>query len=115
MADNIRGKKVEEAMNMLRFSKNESAAWLYKVLLSAVANWEYKLNGAESADDYHLYVKRAVIDEASMLKRFRPATHGRASRIHKRRNHITLIVENKIPLSRDMASAETEAAAETTE
>lgn len=101
MVNNIRGKKVGEALNILRFSKNESATWLYKLLMSAIANWEYKLDGVESADDYNLYVKTAFVDEAAMLKRFRPATHGRAARIHKRRNHVTLIVENRTPLDQD--------------
>ncbi|MCB0517484.1 MAG: 50S ribosomal protein L22 [Lewinellaceae bacterium] len=108
MANNIRGKKVGEAMNMLRFTKNESAEWLYKLLLSAVANWEYKLDGMESADDYNLYIKTIFVDEAAMLKRFRPATHGRAARIHKRRNHVTLIVENRTPLERDTEVVEVE-------
>lgn len=108
MANNIRGKKVGEAMNMLRFTKNESAEWLYKLLLSAVANWEYKLDGMESADDYNLYIKTIFVDEAAMLKRFRPATHGRAARIHKRRNHVTLIVENRTPLETDTEVVEVE-------
>ncbi|MBI1224339.1 MAG: 50S ribosomal protein L22 [Bacteroidetes bacterium] len=103
VVNNIRGKKVGEALSILRFTKNEAGSWLEKLLLSAIANWEYKLDGAESADDYNLIVKTIFVDEAAMLKRFRPATHGRAARIHKRRNHVTLIVENKIPLERDLA------------
>lgn len=102
VVNNIRGKKVDEALNLLRFTKNEAAMWLEKLLLSAIANWEYKLEGLENADDYSLYIKTAFVDEASMLKRFRPATHGRAARIHKRRNHVTMIVENRIPLDRDL-------------
>ncbi len=105
VVNNIRGKKVDEALNILRFTKNEAGMWLEKLLLSAIANWEYKLDGMESADDYSLYVKTAFVDEASMLKRFRPATHGRAARIHKRRNHVTMIVENRIPLERDLQGA----------
>lgn len=106
VVNNIRGKKVDEALNILRFTKNEAGMWLEKLLLSAIANWEYKLDGMESADDYGLYIKTAFVDEASMLKRFRPATHGRAARIHKRRNHVTMIVENRIPLERDLQGAE---------
>ena len=106
VVNNIRGKKVDEALNILRFTKNEAGMWLEKLLLSAIANWEYKLDGMESADDYRLYIKTAFVDEASMLKRFRPATHGRAARIHKRRNHVTMIVENRIPLERDLKGAE---------
>ena len=108
VVNNIRGKKVGDALSILRFTKNEAGSWLEKLLLSAIANWEYKLDGAESADDYNLIVKTVFVDEAAMLKRFRPATHGRAARIHKRRNHVTLIVENKVPLERDLAPAATE-------
>ncbi|MEY3366987.1 MAG: hypothetical protein RI973_142 [Bacteroidota bacterium] len=105
VVNNIRGMKVGEALSILTHTKNESAMWLRKLLLSAIANWEYKLDGAESADDYGLYIKTIFVDEASMLKRFRPATHGRAARIHKRRNHVTLVVENKVPLERDLQPA----------
>ena len=95
VVDNIRGKRVEEALDILRFTKKEAAEWLEKTLLSAVANWEYKLEGRESADDYGLYIKTALVDEGTMLKRFRPAPHGRAHRIRKRTNHVTLVVENR--------------------
>jgi len=108
VVNNIRGKKVGDALSILRYTKNEAGSWLEKLLLSAIANWEYKLDGAESADDYNLIIKTVFVDEAAMLKRFRPATHGRAARIHKRRNHVTLIVENKVPLERDLAPAEAE-------
>ena len=98
VVDTIRGQKVDDALDILRFSKQEAATWLEKALLSAIANWEYKLNGEESADDYDLYIKTAFSNEAGMLRRFRPAPHGRAHRIRKRQNHVTLIVENRIPL-----------------
>jgi len=98
VVDLIRGKDVEEALDMLRYTKKEAAEWLEKALLSAVANWEYKLEGLESADEYGLYIKTAFCDEGTMLKRFRPAPHGRAHRIRKRTNHVTLVVENRIPL-----------------
>ena len=98
VVDLIRGKNVDEALDILRFTKKEAAIWLEKVLLSAISNWEYKLNGTENADDYDLYVKAAFSDEGTMLKRFRPAPHGRAHRIRKRTNHVTLIVENRIAL-----------------
>lgn len=101
IVDNIRGKQVDEALDILRFSKQEAAVWLEKGLLSAIANWEYKLGGAESADDYDLFVKTAYSNEAGMLRRFRPAPHGRAHRIRKRSNHVTLVVENRSPLASD--------------
>lgn len=103
IANMVRGKKVDEALNILRFTKNEAAEWLEKLLLSAIANWEYKLDGMESADDYKLYIKTLFVDGGPMLKRFRPAPQGRAQRIRKRRNHVTLIVENRIQLDLDSA------------
>ena len=96
VVDAIRGKKVDDALDILRFTKKEAATWLEKLLISAIANWEYKLGGAEDADDYGLYIKTAFVDEGTMLKRFRPAPHGRAHRIRKRTNHVTLIVANRI-------------------
>lgn len=102
IADTIRGKKVDSALNILRFTKNEAAEWLEKLLLSGIANWEHKLDGLESADDYGLYIKEIFVDEGTMLKRFRPAPQGRAQRIRKRRNHVTLKLENKIPVQRDL-------------
>ncbi len=102
VVDNIRGKGIEEALDILRFTKKEAATWLEKVVLSAIANWEYKLGGVESADDYDLYIAEAFSDEGTMLKRFRPAPHGRAHRIRKRTNHVTIIVENRIPLDNEV-------------
>lgn len=96
VVDVIRGKKVDEALDILRFTKKEAATWLEKLLISAIANWEYKLDGTD-ADDYDLYVKTAFVDEGTSLKRFRPAPHGRAHRIRKRTNHVTIIVANRIP------------------
>lgn len=101
VVDNIRGKSVADALNILRFSKQEASVWLEKALMSAVANWEFKTGGVESADEYDLFVKTAFSNEAGMLKRFRPAPHGRAHRIRKRSNHVTLVVENRKPLASD--------------
>lgn len=98
VVDNIRGKSIDDALNILRFTKKEAATWLDKLVLSAIANWENKNNMAVSADDYDLYIKEAFVDEGTMLKRFRPAPHGRAHRIRKRTNHVTLVVENRIEL-----------------
>jgi large subunit ribosomal protein L22 len=99
VVDNIRGKGVTDAVNILRFTNKEAATWLEKLLLSAVANWENKLDNVESADDYDLFVKTAFVDEGATLKRFRPAPHGRAHRIRKRTNHVTLVVANRTPLA----------------
>lgn len=105
VVDNIRGKKVEDALNILKFTNKEASAWLTKLLVSAVANWEVKNGGSVSADDYALIVKTAFVDGGTMLKRFQPAPQGRAHRIRKRTNHITIEVENKIPTPMDSEMA----------
>lgn len=102
VVDLIRGKNVEEALDILRFTKKEAATWLEKLLVSAIANWEYKLGGIENADDYDLVVKAIYSDQGPMLKRFRPAPHGRAHRIRKHTNHVTIIVENQVPLASEV-------------
>ncbi|MDH3247215.1 MAG: 50S ribosomal protein L22 [Saprospiraceae bacterium] len=108
VADVIRGKDVEDALNILRYTKKEAASWLEKLLLSAIANWEQKNNMAVNADDHDLFIKSLLVDEAGMLKRFRPAPHGRALRIRKRSNHVTMVVENRVPLELDFAGDEEE-------
>ncbi|MEM6318005.1 MAG: 50S ribosomal protein L22 [Bacteroidota bacterium] len=108
VVDNIRGKDIETALNTLRFTKRESAIWLEKLLLSAIANWEYKTGGVENADDYELIIKTAFADAGSQLKRFRPAPHGRAHRIRKHSCHVTLIVENQILLPNEEGDDEYE-------
>jgi len=108
VAQIIRGKKVNEALNTLKYTKKEAAGWMEKLLVSAIANWENKQNMSANADDHDLVIKTVLVDEAGMLKRFRPAPHGRAHRIRKRSNHVTLVVENKIPLEVDYNSTEEE-------
>ena len=98
VVDLVRGKKVDQALDILHFTKKEAAVWLEKVVLSAIANWENKTEGLQNSDDYELYVKAAFSDGGSVLKRFRPAPHGRANRIRKRSNHVTIVVANRIPL-----------------
>lgn len=96
LVDNIRGKSAQEALNICRFSNREAGEWVEKLLISAISNWEYKSEG-RSAEDFDLYLKTALVDEAGMVKRIRPAPHGRAHRIRKRSNHVTLVVENRVP------------------
>ena len=115
VVNNIRGKSIEEALDILRFTKKEAATWLEKVVLSAIANWEYKLDGMESADDYDLYISEAFSDEGTQLKRFRPAPHGRAHRIRKRTNHVTIVVENRIPLDSETEGEDVVEEVETSE
>lgn len=97
LVDNIRGKGVNEALNICRFTNKEASEWIEKLLISAISNWEYKSEGY-SAEEYDLYVKTALVDEAGMLKRIQPAPHGRAHRVRKRSNHVTLVVENRVEL-----------------
>ncbi len=96
--DTIRGRGVDDALNVLKFSKQEASVWAEKTLLSAIANWEYKNDMVANADDYNLFVTEIRSDEGAMLKRFRPAPHGRAHRIRKRTNHLIVVVENRTPL-----------------
>jgi len=111
LVDNIRNKSVQEALNICRYSNREAGEWVEKLLISAISNWEYKSEG-RSAEDYDLYLKTALVDEAGMLKRIRPAPHGRAHRVRKRSNHVTLVVENRIPFELDESDEEDELEAE---
>lgn len=108
VVDLIRGKNVEDALDILRFTKKEAAVWLDKLVLSAIANWEDKLGGMENADDYDLYIKTIYADDGTMLKRFQPAPHGRAHRIRKRTCHVTLVVENATALKNTGDAVEVE-------
>ena len=83
-------------LNILKFNKREASTWLEKLLLSAIANWEYKTDMTKSADEFELYVKEVFVDEGPSLKRFRPAPHGRAHPFKRRTNHTTIIVDNKV-------------------
>ena len=91
LADMIRGERVNRALNILKFEAKEGAARLEKLLLSAISNWQAK-NEDEKLEDADLYVKEIFVDSGRMLKRLRPAPQGRAHRIRKRSNHVTLIV-----------------------
>ena len=91
VADLVRGEQVEKALNILRFSQKEASRRLEKLLLSAVANWQAK-NEDASVEDAELFVKEIKVDSGSMLKRLRPAPQGRAHRIRKRSNHVTLVL-----------------------
>ncbi|MBO4503659.1 MAG: 50S ribosomal protein L22 [Bacteroidales bacterium] len=94
MANVIRGKNVDYAMNVLKYSPREASEKLLKLLKSAIANWQVKNEGMrlENAD---LYVKTIMVDGGRMLKRIRTAPQGRANRIRKRSNHITLVIADR--------------------
>ncbi len=97
VVDLIRGMEVNEALNVLKFTSKESAPKIGKLLLSAINNWGQK-NDAQP-EDHDLIVKSVWVDGGKMLKRFRPAPQGRAHRIRKRSNHITMVVDAKTPIA----------------
>lgn len=94
MADVIRGKDVDYALNVLKYSRREAAGKLLKLLKSAVANWQVKNEGVR-IEDAQLYVKSVVVDGGTMLKRLRTAPRGMGHRIRKRSNHVTIIIDDK--------------------
>jgi large subunit ribosomal protein L22 len=91
VADLIRGEKVEKALAILRFNSKEASRKLEKLLLSALANWQAK-NEDSNVEDAELVVAEIRVDGGTMLKRLRPAPQGRAHRIRKRSNHVTLVL-----------------------
>ena len=94
VADQIRGVEVEKALAILKYSPKEASIRLEKLLLSAIANWQSKNEGA-NLEEAGLVVKEISVDSGRMLKSIQAAHQGRAHRIRKRSNHITLIVGNK--------------------
>lgn len=111
VADLIRGVDVDKALAMLKFNSKEASGRLEKLLLSAISNWQQKNEGAR-VEDSSLYVKTIMVDSGPQLKRFRPAPQGRAYRIRKRSNHVTLIIDSRLA---KQASAAAPAAAEVVE
>ena len=94
LADLIRGMEVENALNTLKFSTKHPSVPLEKLLMSAIANWRVKNEGVDVASA-NLIVKTIFVDGGRTLKRMNPAPQGRAYRLRKRSNHITLIVDSK--------------------
>jgi len=95
VADMIRGIEVNKALDLLKFNPKEASNRLEKLLRSAISNWEMK-NEEKRLEDSELYVKEVFVDSARILKRLRPAPQGRAHRIRKRSNHVTLIVDSAL-------------------
>ena len=95
VADTVRGVEVNKALALLRYSKKEASTKLEKLLTSAIANWEAK-NPTERLEDTKLCVKEIKVDGGRMLKRIQPAPQGRAHRIRKRSNHVTIIVDKMV-------------------
>ena len=103
MADVIRGKDIDYAMNVLKYSKKESAEKLLKLLKSAIANWQVKNEGIR-IENAQLYVKSIIVDSGRMLKRLRTAPQGRGYRVRKRSNHITLVLGNRMDHSLEIGN-----------
>ena len=98
VADTVRGVEVNRALDLLKFSKKAASVDLEKLLRSAIANWEAKnQDKAKELDNGNVYVKTIMVDEGRTLKRIRPCPQGRAGRIRKRSNHITIILDVKKP------------------
>lgn len=93
VADLIRGERVSKALTILKFEAKVGAAKLEKLLLSAISNWEAKNQDAK-LEEADLYVKDIWVDGGRILKRLRPAPQGRAHRVRKRSNHVTLVLDS---------------------
>ena len=94
VADQIRGEDISSALSILKFSPKEASKRLEKLLVSAISNWQSKNENA-NLDSAQLFVKEIRVDSGSMLKRIRTAPQGRAHRIRKRSNHVTLVLSSK--------------------
>ena len=98
VADTVRGVEVNHALDLLKFSKKAPSVVLEKLLRSAIANWEAKNpDKTKELDNGNVYVKTLMVDEGRTLKRIRPCRQGRAGRIRKRSNHVTIILDVKKP------------------
>ena len=98
VADTVRGVEVNHALDLLKFSKREASIRLEKLLRSAIANWEAKNpDKASELDNGNVIVKTIMVGEGRTLKRIRPCPQGRAGRIRKRSNHVTVVLDVKKP------------------
>lgn len=98
VADTVRGVEVNRAIDLLHFSKRQPSIRLEKLLRSAIANWEAKNpDQSKELDNGNVYVKTIMVNEGRTLKRIRPCPQGRAGRIRKRSNHVTIVLDVKKP------------------
>ncbi len=88
----INGQEVNRALDILKYSPQEASHWLEKLLLSAIANWQAKNEGVR-IEESNLYIKSLQVDSGRVLKRLQTAPQGRAYRIRKRSNHVTLVLD----------------------
>jgi large subunit ribosomal protein L22 len=98
VADMVRGMEVNRALDVLKFSTKEASSKVEKLLLSAIANWQAK-NESERIEESNLIVAKIFVDSGRMLKRIMPAPQGRAHRIRKRSNHVTIYLDKKNPVT----------------
>lgn len=94
VADLVRGVEVNKALNILQHNAKDASTSLAKLLRSAIANWEQK-NEDKSIEEETLFVKTIEVSGGAMLKRIQPAPQGRAHRVRKRSNHVTIVVDGK--------------------
>ncbi len=94
VADMVRGTEVQKALDMLHYSPKEASRKLEKLLMSAIANWQAKNEGVR-IEEANLFIKEVFVDSGRVLKRLRPAPQGRAYRIRKRSNHVTIYLDSK--------------------
>ena len=104
VADMIRGERVNKALSILKFEPKVGAEKIEKLLLSAISNWQLQNEDAK-IEEADLYIKTISVDGGRMLKRLRPAPQGRAHRIRKRSNHVTIVIDS---LNAEVAEATTE-------
>ncbi len=95
VADMIRGLEVNRALDLLKYSNKEASRRLEKLVLSAIDVWQKKNEGLR-VEESHLYIKEIFVDQARTLKRLRPAPQGRAYRIRKRSNHVTVVLDSLV-------------------
>jgi len=93
VADTVRGVEVNKALDLLKFSEKEASGKIEKLVLSALSNWQNKNEGVR-IEESNLYISEIFVDSARMLKRIRPAPQGRAHRIRKRSNHVTVVLNS---------------------
>lgn len=94
VADTVRGIEVNRALDLLKYNQKEASRKLEKLIMSAVSNWQVKNEGVR-IEDSNLFVREIFVNQAKTLKRIRPAPQGRAHRIRKRSNHVTVVLDNE--------------------
>ena len=103
VADLVRKQNVEQALAILKHSPKEASGRLYKLLLSAIANWQAKNEGVRM-EDAQLYISSIFVDSGRQLKRIRTAPQGRAHRIRKRSNHVTLYLDSRVEVNSEVTN-----------